>query len=77
MNELSRPVRAMCDAVKQAGVKTVVSFVLRWNPQFQWIDRMLDEGTLEIDWERTDRQRDALAGATRSVTPQDDGLDGR
>ncbi|HLK59725.1 MAG TPA: Gfo/Idh/MocA family oxidoreductase [Chthonomonadaceae bacterium] len=38
--------RAMTEAVRKAGVKTVVSFVLRWNPQFQWIDRMLDEGAL-------------------------------
>lgn len=35
--------RAMQAAVKKAGVKTVVSFVLRWNPQFLWIKRMLAE----------------------------------
>ena len=34
--------KAMCAAVKSSGVKTVVSFVLHWNPQFQWINRMLD-----------------------------------
>ncbi len=34
---------AMCRAVETAGVKTVVSFVLHWNPQFQWIKRMLAE----------------------------------
>lgn len=33
-------------AVRKAGVKTVVSFVLRWNPQFKWIDRMLDENAI-------------------------------
>ena len=32
---------AMQRAVQEAGVKTVVSFVLHWNPQFQWIKRML------------------------------------
>ncbi len=32
---------AMLRAVELAGVKTVVSFVLRWNPQFQWIEQML------------------------------------
>jgi predicted dehydrogenase len=38
--------RAMTEAVRKAGVKTVVSFVLRWNPQFMWIDRMLEENAL-------------------------------
>lgn len=33
----------MTRAVKEAGVKTVVSFVLHWNPEFLWIRRMLDE----------------------------------
>lgn len=33
----------MLQAVNQADVKTVVSFVLHWNPQFQWIKRMRDE----------------------------------
>ena len=33
----------MLKAVQEAGVKTVVSFVLRWNPQFQWIRAMLDK----------------------------------
>jgi len=31
----------MLRAVERAGVKTVVSFVLHWNPQFQWIKQML------------------------------------
>lgn len=35
--------RSMLKAVEGAGVKTVVSFVLHWNPQFQWIKRMLNE----------------------------------
>jgi predicted dehydrogenase len=38
-----KSLRAMDAAVKQAGVKTVVSFVLHWNPEFQWIKRMLEE----------------------------------
>src|SRR5205814_3619840 len=38
--------RAMDSAVKKAGVKTVVSFVLRWNPQFMWIKRMLEESAI-------------------------------
>jgi Predicted dehydrogenases and related proteins len=48
--------RAMDTAVKKAGVRTVVSFVLHWNPQFQWIKRMLAEKALgeifyaEIDY---------------------------
>jgi UDP-N-acetyl-2-amino-2-deoxyglucuronate dehydrogenase len=37
---------AMLRAVEAAGVKTVVSFVLHWNPEFLWIKRMLAEGTL-------------------------------
>jgi len=32
--------RAMQEAVRSAGVKTVVSFVLRWNPLFQTLKRM-------------------------------------
>ena len=38
--------RAMGAAVKIAGVKTVVGFVLRWNPQLQWINKMLDADAL-------------------------------
>lgn len=37
-----RSLGAMCAAVREAGVRTVVSFVLRWNPQFQWIRKMLE-----------------------------------
>lgn len=43
-------------AVEAAGVKTVVSFVLRWNPEFLWIQRMLEENAIgdiflaEIDY---------------------------
>ncbi len=35
--------RQMRDAVRAAGVRTVVSFVLRWNPLFQNIKRLLAE----------------------------------
>lgn len=33
----------MTAAVREAGVKTVVSFVLHWNPEFQWIKQMLSK----------------------------------
>jgi predicted dehydrogenase len=38
--------RAMRTAVREAGVKTVVSFVLRWNPLFQMLKRLLADGAL-------------------------------
>lgn len=38
--------KAMRDAVGQAGVKTVVSFVLRWNPLFQKLKRMIADDAL-------------------------------
>jgi len=38
--------RAMRDAVAAAGVKTVVSFVLRFNPLFMEIKRLIARGTL-------------------------------
>jgi predicted dehydrogenase len=41
-----RSLRAMLRAVEKAGVRTVVSFVLHWNPQFQWIRRMLAEDAI-------------------------------
>ncbi len=37
---------AMQDAVRQAAVKTVVSFVLRWNPLFQTVKRLIADGAL-------------------------------
>lgn len=36
--------RAMREAVRKAGVKTVVSFVLRWNPFFQTIKSLIADG---------------------------------
>ncbi len=38
--------REMDAAVKKANVKTVVSFVLHWNPEFMWIKQMLAENTI-------------------------------
>jgi predicted dehydrogenase len=38
--------RAMLAAVQAAGVKTVVSFVLRWNPLFQNIKAMIAAGAI-------------------------------
>jgi len=37
---------AMADEVKRAGVKTVVSFVLRWLPELVTIKNMIDKGVL-------------------------------
>lgn len=34
------------EAVAQAGVKTVTSFVLRWNPQFVTVRQLIDDGVL-------------------------------
>ena len=42
----ARSLGAMSRAVREAGVKTVVSFVLHWNPEFLWIKRMLAEETI-------------------------------
>jgi predicted dehydrogenase len=38
--------RAIREAVTRAGVKTVTSFVLRWNPQFLTVRRMIADGVL-------------------------------
>lgn len=38
--------RQMRDAVRAAGVRTIVSFVLRWNPLFETIKAMLADGTV-------------------------------
>jgi UDP-N-acetyl-2-amino-2-deoxyglucuronate dehydrogenase len=39
-------VAQIVDAVKKGGVKSIVSCVLRWNPQFKTIRAMLDDGKL-------------------------------
>lgn len=38
--------RAMRDAVRRAGVRTIVSFVLRWNPLVRTIKALCQDGTL-------------------------------
>lgn len=38
--------RRMLTEVERAGVRTVVSFVLHWNPEFMLIKRMLAEGVI-------------------------------
>jgi predicted dehydrogenase len=49
--------RAMRDAVRRAGVRTVVSFVLRWNPLFRTIKSLIADGALgkvygvEVDYQ--------------------------
>ncbi len=48
---------AMRDAVRKAGVKTVVSFVLRWNPLFVTIKSLLADGALgKVYYVETDYQ---------------------
>ena len=37
---------AIRDAVAKAGVTTVTSFVLRWNPQFETVKRLIADGVL-------------------------------
>ena len=39
-------VEAIRDAVAAAGVKTVTSFVLRWNPQFETVKQLIADGVL-------------------------------
>ena len=49
--------RQMRDAVRTAGVQTVVSFVLRWNPLFQQIKRLIADNVLgEVYSVETDYQ---------------------
>jgi len=51
--------RAMLDAVKKAGVKTVVSFVLRWNPLFETIKALVADDTVgKLYCVETDYQHD-------------------
>ena len=49
--------RAMRDAVRKAGVKTVVSFVLRWNPLFETPKSLIaDDAFGEVYYVETDYQ---------------------
>ncbi|MHC4679547.1 MAG: Gfo/Idh/MocA family protein [Planctomycetota bacterium] len=49
-------VRSQQEAVKKAGVKTLVSFVLHWNPLLMTIDRLISQGAfghifmVEVDY---------------------------
>ena len=50
---------AMRDAVRSAGVKTIVSFVLRWNPLFETIKAMVADNALgQIYFVEADYQHD-------------------
>ncbi|HEY6273187.1 MAG TPA: Gfo/Idh/MocA family oxidoreductase [Terriglobales bacterium] len=42
----SEGLRELLDAVRFAGVRTVVSFVLRWNPLFETIRALLEDSTI-------------------------------
>ena len=51
--------RAMLKAVQKAGVKTIVSFVLRWNPLFEIIKTMVaDDAVGDVYCVETDYQHD-------------------
>ncbi|MCC6443082.1 MAG: Gfo/Idh/MocA family oxidoreductase [Armatimonadetes bacterium] len=55
-------IRKMRDAVHQAKVKTIVSFVLRWNPLFQTLKALIaDDAIGKIYMAETDYQHD-IAG---------------
>lgn len=51
--------RQMRDAVRQAGVKTVVSFVLRWNPLFRTLKSLIaDNAVGQVYFVETDYEHD-------------------
>ena len=50
---------AMREAVRKAGVRTVVSFVLRWNPLFETVKAMVaDDAVGDVYYVETDYQHD-------------------
>ena len=54
-----KDMRAMADAVDKAGVKTVVSFVLRWNPLFTTIKSLIaDDAIGDVYYTEADYQHD-------------------
>jgi predicted dehydrogenase len=54
-----RELRQMRDAVRKAGVKTVVSFVLRWNPLFETIKALIADDALgRVYYVETDYEHD-------------------
>ncbi len=51
--------RAMLDAVNRAGVRTVVSFVLRWNPLFETVKALIaDDAIGDVYYTEADYQHD-------------------
>jgi len=51
--------RTMRDAVRKAGVRTIVSFVLRWNPLFKIVKRMIADDALgDVYYVETDYEHD-------------------
>ena len=51
--------KAMRDAVRSAGVKTIVSFVLRWNPLFETLKTMIaDDAIGDVYFVEADYQHD-------------------
>jgi len=51
--------KAMRDAVRKAGVKTVVSFVLRWNPLFETVKALVADDALgDVYYVETDYEHD-------------------
>jgi len=51
--------KAMRDAVRKAGVRTVVSFVLRWNPLFETIKALIADDALgNVYYVETDYEHD-------------------
>lgn len=54
-----KEIKAMLQAVRKAKVKTVVSFVLRWNPLFETVKAMIEDDTLgEVFFTEADYQHD-------------------
>jgi len=52
-------IRAMRDAVRATGVKTIVSFVLRWNPLFETLKAMVADNAIgDPYYVETDYQHD-------------------
>ena len=52
-------IKAMRDAVRAAGVKTIVSFVLRWNPLFETLKTMIADNAIgDPYFVETDYQHD-------------------
>lgn len=67
--------RALRDAVATAGVKSIVSFVLRWNPLFDSLKSLLETGSIgdlfyaEVDyWHGLDPSYHGWAWASRKAT---------